>query len=510
MELGQLLQETLKIFQASNLEELNDKLFDISINNKYEYHEKFKKLIEDLSVDWLQKIYQYYQADREGKKQDFTPPTLAKFASSLAMTKDSNSILDLCAGSGAMTIQAWNVNKELEFTCVEIDQTVIPYLLFNLSLRNIQGYVINQDVLSGELYKIYKLEKGMEFSKITIAENEIMMKCDSVISNPPYNMAWMHPLFAQMQPRFSHCEMPPTSNANYAFALTAIEITKNKATMIMPIGFLNTQNKSEKEIREYLIMNNLIESVILCPDRMFESTSIPTCLITFSKIKKNDFIQFIDMREVYDIEIREQNGQFGSTAHTTRVYKKEIRVFNDEQITEAIGTININNSIPGYCASVPKEEVIKKEYYLSPSIYIDSKPEENNSRKPEDIVQDINKIIKDKNILKLTLNETVAREIGLAEVYEALKQSNECNKILKNSLGLDIASGSYIQLTKNKNEFKFENTSKEEISSVLLTIFNTWKHHIYYLNNKENIYLAELRDALLPGLMSGEIKVGDI
>lgn len=99
MELGQLLQETLKLFKISNLEELNEKLFDVSINNIFEYHKNFKLLVGDLSIDWLQKIYQYYQADREGKKQDFTPATLARFASRLAISKDSKSVLDLCSGS---------------------------------------------------------------------------------------------------------------------------------------------------------------------------------------------------------------------------------------------------------------------------------------------------------------------------------------------------------------------------------------------------------------------------
>ena len=36
-------------------------------------------------------------------------------------------------------------------------------------------------------------------------------------------------------------------------------------------------------------------------------------------------------------------------------------------------------------------------------------------------------------------------------------------------------------------------------------ILSNWKQHIYYLNNEENRYLMELRDAMLPDLMSGKI-----
>lgn len=34
------------------------------------------------------------------------------------------------------------------------------------------------------------------------------------------------------------------------------------------------------------------------------------------------------------------------------------------------------------------------------------------------------------------------------------------------------------------------------------------KQHIYYLNQQENMLLAEMRDAALPELMSGKIETG--
>ena len=43
-----------------------------------------------------------------------------------------------------------------------------------------------------------------------------------------------------------------------------------------------------------------------------------------------------------------------------------------------------------------------------------------------------------------------------------------------------------------------------------MLIFNMWKQHIYYLNIEENRYLVELRDALLPELMSGKIDVSEV
>lgn len=51
----------------------------------------------------------------------------------------------------------------------------------------------------------------------------------SLISNPPYNMKWDIPPFAANQNRFNKCELPPESNANFAFILTALEKVSSKA-----------------------------------------------------------------------------------------------------------------------------------------------------------------------------------------------------------------------------------------------------------------------------------------
>lgn len=144
----------------------------------------------------------------------------------------------------------------------------------------------------------------------------------TLISNPPYNMKWNLPPFAQIQQRFNDCDLPPESNANYAFILTALSMIDDKAVFLLPCGVLTTNNNAEKEIRKYLVEKNLIKAVITCPDNMFESTGIATCIIVFEKNKNTTHIELIDMRNTHDVEIREQRGQYGSKSHTNRVYKK--------------------------------------------------------------------------------------------------------------------------------------------------------------------------------------------
>ena len=77
MELKELTEKTLELLEIKNTDEMSKRLFDIVRNNNFHIYEKFCKLVEnDLSVDWLQKIFQYYQADRKEKMQDYTPKAL--------------------------------------------------------------------------------------------------------------------------------------------------------------------------------------------------------------------------------------------------------------------------------------------------------------------------------------------------------------------------------------------------------------------------------------------------
>ena len=57
------------------------------------------------------------------------------------------------------------------------------------------------------------------------------------ISNPPYNIKWEVPLFAQMDARFYECGVPPKSNANFAFVLSGFE-KADKAAYILPNAVL--------------------------------------------------------------------------------------------------------------------------------------------------------------------------------------------------------------------------------------------------------------------------------
>lgn len=119
MELKQLTENVLNYLEVENINEMSKKIFDSVIKNDYDFYDNFLRLFkimsedlvqvsEVLSEDFMQKIFQYYLADRKEKMQDYTPKSLADFMGLLA--GDSDTVIDMCAGSGALTIQKWKIS----------------------------------------------------------------------------------------------------------------------------------------------------------------------------------------------------------------------------------------------------------------------------------------------------------------------------------------------------------------------------------------------------------------
>jgi type I restriction enzyme M protein len=169
MELNELVKKTLALFDVGDVDNLGEALMICVKDRDAARMDAFVAMIDGgLSVDWLQMIYQYYQADRQEKKQDYTPRSLAVFLSRLI--GESAETVDMCAGSGALTIQRWIENPDTRFELYEIDGNVIPYLLFNLCLRNIAATVYQGDVLQGETVQRWTIEKGERYGKVSCIE----------------------------------------------------------------------------------------------------------------------------------------------------------------------------------------------------------------------------------------------------------------------------------------------------------------------------------------------------
>ena len=225
--------------------------------------------------------------------------------------------------------------------------------------------------------------------------------------------------------------------------------------------------KAEQEIRQQLIQQNLLLAVIALPPNMFESTSIPTCILVFDKHKETRMTAMIDLTERCEEETRDQRGQFGGNSHTGRTYHKTVNVIPPEVMGECIDLIESKQDEPSLCKWIQPEELEKNDW---------------------------------NHAIQIKMNRTAARRLGYDCMNTDIPDLSESFGVV----GQKASKEKNISFTA-EDGITIKISTKDEIHPLILDFLNHWKQMIIYLNNEENRYLAEFRDALLPELMSGKI-----
>lgn len=79
MELLQLVEKFKDVFSIEKIEDVVDELKSTLLNaeNCRKLCEDWILICPDLTIDYMQMIFQYYFADRKEKMQDYTPKSLA-------------------------------------------------------------------------------------------------------------------------------------------------------------------------------------------------------------------------------------------------------------------------------------------------------------------------------------------------------------------------------------------------------------------------------------------------
>lgn len=323
----------------------------------------------------------------------------------------------------------------------------------------------------------------------------------SLISNPPYNLRWNVPELAGFLPQYMGYEIPPAANANMAFVLSALNWAEDRAVILLPNNVLSSEQKQEKVIRQQLISQNLLLAVISLPPNMFESTNIPTCLLVFDKRKETQKVAMIDFGNRCREEIRDQRGQFGGNSHTSRMYHKTVMVIPEEVMEECIVLLRNGENKESFCQWVMPEDLKTHDWDLTPRRYFNLEIESTH-RSFADIANDYNRIIVQKNTIQIRMNKTAAKRLG----YDCMDQAKPDLSSSFGIVGQKVEKENFITFVADDG-ITIRVSTKKNIHPLIIDFLNHWKQMIMYLNQEENRYLAEFRDALLPELMSGRIQI---
>lgn len=288
----------------------------------------------------------------------FTPQNVSKLIARLAMHKQVsvNKIYDPACGSGSLLLQA---KKQFDEHIIEdgFYGQEINHTTYNLARMNMFLHNINYDK--------FNIQLGDTLRTPHFGDEKPF---DAIVSNPPYSVKWIgsdDPTLIN-DDRFAPAGvLPPKSKADFAFVLHALHYlsAKGRAAIVCFPGIFY-RGGAEQKIRQYLVDNNYVESVISLAPNLFFGTTIAVNILVLSKHKADTTTQFID---------------------ASGLFKKETNnnVLLDSHIKQIMSVFDSKENVDHFAKSARLEEVVAKEYNLSVSSYVEAK----DNREVVDIAQ---------------------------------------------------------------------------------------------------------------------------
>ena len=308
---------------------------------------------EDNHIDLFGDAYEFLisnYAANAGKSggEFFTPQHVSKLIAQLAMHQQTsvNKIYDPACGSGSLLLQA---KKHFDAHVIEDGfwGQEINHTTYNLARMNMFLHNINYDK--------FNIQLGDTLENPQFWEDKPF---DAIVSNPPYSVKWIgndDPTLIN-DDRFAPAGvLAPKSKADFAFVLHALSYlsSKGRAAIVCFPGIFY-RGGAEQKIRQYLIDNNYIETIISLAPNLFFGTTIAVNILVLSKHKTDTQTQFIDASGLFK---KETNTNTLTDAHIERI----MQVFDSK------------DAIEHFAQSIPFETIAANDYNLSVSSYIEAK-----------------------------------------------------------------------------------------------------------------------------------------
>ncbi len=327
---------------------------------------------QDQAQDIVGRVYEYFLskfalAEGKGKGEFYTPKSIVNLIAEM-IEPYRGIIYDPACGSGGMFVQSVKFieahqgnKKEISIYGQENTATTYKLAKMNLAVRAITGNLGEKpaDTFHDDQHKD--------------------LKADYIMANPPFNQKdWRAANELIDDPRWRGYEVPPKSNANYAWILNIVsKLSENGiAGFILANGALSGGGE-EYKIRKTLIENDLVEAILVLPQNMFYTTNISVTIWILNKNKKTQSKQVGTQTRQY----RNRMGEilFMDLRQIGEPYEKKFIQFNEhthiKEIAHTYHSWQQENSnyqdIPEYCYTANLEEIRQKDYSLVPSKYIE-------------------------------------------------------------------------------------------------------------------------------------------
>ena len=321
-----------------------------------------EKSLQNVSPDILGDAYEWilrYFAPQKAKEGEvYTAREVIKLIVEMLDPKPGESVYDPACGSGGMLISSYKhieetINKDsankLFLFGQEANHKTLALANMNLYIHDIRNAKLGLgDTL---LYPKFKEESGE------------VKDFDVVIANPPWNQDGYDEEVLRKgefwSERFRY-GFSPGQSADWAWIEHMTASAKDKTGrvgVVIDNGCLFRGGK-EKIIRSKIIEeDDLIETIILLPEKLFYNTGAPGAIIVLNKNKpdsKKGKIQFINASKEYEVhpEVRKLNR------------------LGEKYINKIVEAYKSGKELEGFSKIVEKEKIKENDYNLNVTLYV--------------------------------------------------------------------------------------------------------------------------------------------
>ncbi|MBR7890151.1 type I restriction-modification system subunit M [Marinomonas sp. A79] len=373
---GQRIDQALHAIEEANGTKLQNVFQDISFNTDKLGQEKQKNdllrhLLEDFgkdilnlstervgSLDVIGNAYEYlikHFAAGSGKTagEFYTPPEVSDLLATILEPVEGDQICDPACGSGSLLLKCGAMVRK--------NSGSKKYALFGQEAIGSTWALAKMNMfLHGE--DNHRIEWGDTIRNPLLLDKDSnnLLHFDVVTANPPFSLdKWGHDDASSDPYSRFHRGIPPKTKGDYAFILHMIETLKpgtGRMAVVVPHGVL-FRASSEGKIRQRLIEENLLDTVIGLPEKLFFGTGIPAAILIFKKHKTDDKVLFID---------------------ASREFKsgKNQNQLTPDNIQKIIDTYKDRETVEKYAYLASFDEIAENDFNLNIPRYVDTFEEE--------------------------------------------------------------------------------------------------------------------------------------
>lgn len=312
--------------------------------------------LEDAKSDLLGDAYEYLIGEfaaGAGKKggEFYTPAQVSRLLAMIVTSGKTRikSVYDPTCGSGSLLLRIGDFADVKNYYGQELNPTT-----YNLGRMNM--------ILHGVHFDNFSIRHGDTLTD----DMHLDLKAEAVVANPPFSADWKgdtDPLLAADERFSQYGRLAPKGAADYAFVTHMLYHLADNGTMavVLPHGAL-FRSGAEGHIRKYIIeKQNYLDAVIGLPANLFYGTSIPACVLVFSKCRKDDQdILFIDASKEFE---KGKNQNKLSNENIQKIFdtykdRKVIEKYSHRASIDEIRENEFNLNIPRYVDTFEEEETI--------------------------------------------------------------------------------------------------------------------------------------------------------